>query len=249
VGIFDLSGKRIFVTGGSRGIGRGICLGLIQCGARVAFSYQTDEEAAAETTRLVTEAGGQCLSFQADVRDRPAVRAAYEATTAAWGGLDGLVNNAGINKPTDFDQVSDADWDEIMGVNLKGPFICTQEALPFINDGGSVVQIGSISGQYGGPRTVHYAVSKAGLISFSQVVARFCAPRKIRSNTLAAGLIQSEMAAAGLASAAVQKAAATIPLGELGTPADVAHAVCFLCSDGARYITGQVINVNGGLYF
>lgn len=246
---FDLQGKVAFVTGGSRGIGRAICIGLATAGARVAFCYQSNEAAARETEEAVKAAGGEVLSFSSDVRNRAQISAAYEAVKNAWGSLHILVNNAGINKPTDFDKVTDEDWDEILGVNLKGPFVCTQEALPFLIEGGSVVNIGSVSGQYGGPRTVHYAVSKAGLISLSQVVARFCAPRKIRCNTLAAGLIQSEMAAAGLASAAVKQAAAGIPLGELGTPEDVADAVCFLASDGARYITGQVLNVNGGLYF
>src|SRR5207247_2604494 len=112
-----------------------------------------------------------------------------------------LVNNAGINKPTDFDQVTDEDWDTILAVNLKGPFICAQEALPALRRrGGSIINIGSVSCQYGGPRTAHYAASKAGLISLGQVIARFGAKDKIRCNTLAAGLIASEMAEAGLQS-------------------------------------------------
>lgn len=246
---FDLTGKTAFVTGGSRGIGRSICLALARAGARVAFCYRGDDEAATATLSAIQALGGQALKFRVDVRDRKAIGAALAEVAAAWGPLHLLVNNAGINKPTDFDQVTDADWDEILEVNLKGPFICCQEALPHLADGGSIVLIGSVSGQYGGPRTVHYAVSKAGLISLGQVVARFVAGRGIRSNTVCAGLIQSDMAAAGLASAAVQQAAKNIPLGHLGQSDDVANAVCFLASDGARYITGQVINVNGGLYF
>lgn len=246
----SLDGKTSFVTGGSRGIGRAICLELARNGAKVAFLYRNNVEAAELTMSLLDEVGTEpCRCFKGDVRDRATVRAALVAIQSDWGGLDVLVNNAGINKPTDFDKVSDADWDEIMGVNLKGPFVCSQEALPFFNLGASIINIGSVSGQYGGPRTAHYAVSKAGLISLGQVVARFGANRKIRCNTVAAGLIQSEMAAAGMANAAVQQAAAGIPLGELGTVEDVAAAVCFLAGDASRYITGQTINVNGGLYF
>ncbi len=246
---FELKGKRAFVTGGSRGIGRAICLGLARAGASVAFCYRESTEAAAETAAAIAALGAQVLTFQADVRDRAAVGAALAQVVSRWGALELLVNNAGINKPTDFDQVSDEDWDEILAVNLKGPFICCQEALPHLAEGASIVLIGSVSGQYGGPRTAHYAVSKAGLISLGQVVARFVAARGIRANTVCAGLIQSDMAAAGLASAAVQQAAKNIPLGHLGQTEDVANAVCFLASDAARYITGQVLNVNGGLYF
>ena len=128
------------------------------------------------------------------------------------------MNNAGANKPADFDQITDADWDEIMAVNLKGPFLCAQEALPALRrrGGGSIVNIGSVSGQYGGPRTAHYAASKAGLISLGQVIARFGAKDNIRCNTVAAGLIESEMAAAGMQSEAVKKAAAGILLEPAG---------------------------------
>jgi 3-oxoacyl-[acyl-carrier protein] reductase len=123
--------------------------------------------------------------------------------------------------------------------------------LPLLKDagGGSIVHISSVSGQYGGPRTAHYAASKAGLISLAQVIARFGAGSNIRSNTVAAGLIASDMAAAGMANAAVQKAAETIVLKRLGTTQEVADAVVFLASDAASYITAQTLNVNGGLYF
>jgi 3-oxoacyl-[acyl-carrier protein] reductase len=134
---------------------------------------------------------------------------------------------------------------------LKGPFICCQVFMPLLAEagGGSIVHIGSVSGQYGGPRTAHYAASKAGLISLSQVVARFGAQTSVRSNVVAAGLIASDMADAGLAVASVQKAAEGILLKRLGTSAEVADAVTFLSCDASSYITAQTINVNGGLYF
>jgi 3-oxoacyl-[acyl-carrier protein] reductase len=185
-----------------------------------------------------------------DVADRPSVVAAC-GDARRFGAISILVNNAGVNKPTDFDQVGDADWDSVLGVNLKGPFICAQTFLPLLKEAGdsSIVHIGSVSGQYGGPRTAHYAASKAGLISLAQVIARFGAAYGIRSNTVAAGIIASEMGQAGLAAASVQKAAESILLGRTGLAREVADAVVFLASPASSYITAQTLNVNGGLYF
>jgi 3-oxoacyl-[acyl-carrier protein] reductase len=246
-----LQDKVALVTGGSRGIGRAICLALARAGAAVALTYVERQVTAQQAVDEITQAGGRALAMQADVRDREAVRAAIARTEATLGGLDILVNNAGTNIPADLDQISDADWDTVLSINLKGPFICTQEALPALRrrGGGSIVNISSVSGQYGGPRSAHYAASKAGLISLGQVTARFGARDHIRCNSIAPGLIESEMAAAGLQSPAVNQAAQGILLRRLGTPGEVAEAVVFLASDASRYITGQTINVNGGLYF
>ena len=185
-----------------------------------------------------------------DVTDRASVDAAVKAAEA-FGAISILVNNAGINKPTDFDQISDADWDTILATNLKGPFMAAQAFLPLLKNagGGAMVHIGSVSGQYGGPRTAHYAASKAGLISLAQVIARFGAAHNIRSNVVSAGMIASDMAAGGLQAASVQKAAENILLKRMGSPDEVADAVVFLASDAASYITAQTLNVNGGLYF
>ena len=247
----DLSNKIALVTGGSRGIGKAICLALAEAGAAVSLTYHCQTEAAQESARQIIGMGGKVLTTPMDVCDRKSVRMAILNTEKYFGGLDILVNNAGINKPMDFDKILDSEWDEILGVNLKGPFICTQEALPVLRHrgGGSIINIGSVSGQYGGPRTAHYAASKAGLISLGQVVARFGSQYGIRCNTVAAGLIASEMASAGMQAGAVTKAAENILLGRLGTPEEVAQAVVFLASDASSYITGQTINVNGGLYF
>jgi NAD(P)-dependent dehydrogenase (short-subunit alcohol dehydrogenase family) len=244
----SLSGKTAFVTGGSRGIGRAIVRTLAGQGARVAFTYRSQRD---EALSLQREFPDVVRAFEMEAVSRPSIEAAMKAAATHFGGFSVLVNNAGINKPTDFDQVTDEDWDQILAVNLRGPFACSQVALPYLRDagGGSIIHIGSVSGQYGGPRTAHYAASKAGLISLSQVIARFGAKWKIRSNVVAAGLIQSEMAAAGLASAAVQKAADSIVLGRMGTPSEVGDAVAFLASDASSYITAQTLNVNGGLYF
>ncbi len=248
---FSLAGKSAFVTGGSRGIGRAIALGLAQAGANVALSYRERRDEAKQIVGAIQSLGRRAMALQMDVTDRASVEAAAKDTRAQFAPLSILVNNAGINKPTDFDHISDADWDGILATNLKGPFVCAQVFLPVLAQagGGSIVHIGSVSGQYGGPRTAHYAASKAGLISLAQVIARFGAQYGVRSNIVAAGLIASDMAAAGMASTSVQKAADSILLKRLGTSQEVADAVVFLASDAASYITAQTLNVNGGLYF
>ena len=248
---FSLEGKHAFVTGGSRGIGRAIARGLARAGADVAFSYRERRDEAEKTLSEIKSFGRRGLALPMDVADRASVEAAAKDAHTAFGSLSILVNNAGINKPTDFDQVTDSDWDSILATNLRGPFVCAQVFLPLLakTGGGSIVHIGSVSGQYGGPRTAHYAASKAGLISLAQVIARFGAQHNVRSNVVAAGLIASDMAAAGMASASVQKAAESILLKRFGTTDEVADAVVFLASDASSYITAQTLNVNGGLYF
>ena len=248
---FSLQGRSAVVTGGSRGIGRAIALRLADAGADVALTYRERADEAAQVVREIAAKGRRAAALQMDVTNRTSVQQAVRDAKRALGSISILVNNAGINKPTDFDRVTDADWDEILAANLKGPFICAQEFLPLLAEAGkgSIIHIGSVSGQYGGPRTAHYAASKAGLISLSQVIARFGARDGTRSNVVAAGLIASNMAAAGMAAASVQKAAENILLKQLGTTNEVADAVVFLASDASSYITAQTINVNGGLYF
>ena len=246
-----LSDKVALVTGGSRGIGRSICLALAQEGAAIALTYRDQHDAAKKVVDEIRQSGGKARAFQADVRNREHMNKVMSQIEEAHGGLDILINNAGVNKPTDFDAIQEDDWDEVLSVNLKGPFICTQAALAAFRrrGGGSIVNIGSVSGQYGGPRTAHYAASKAGLISLGQVIARFGAKDNIRCNTVAAGLIASDMAQAGLQSPSVQQAAEQIVLKRLGTTDEVAKVVVFLASDMSSYVTAQTINVNGGLYF
>jgi 3-oxoacyl-[acyl-carrier protein] reductase len=248
---FSLQGRNAVVTGGSRGIGRAIALRLADAGADVALTFRERAGEAAQIVREIAAKGRRAAALQMDVTDRVSVQQAARDAKRALGPISILVNNAGINKPTDFDRVTDSDWDEILAANLKGPYICAQVFLPLLAESGkgSIIHIGSVSGQYGGPRTAHYAASKAGLISLSQVIARFGAKDRTRSNVVAAGLIASDMAAAGMAAASVQKAAENILLKRFGTTNEVADAVVFLASDASSYITAQTINVNGGLYF
>lgn len=247
---FSLQDRVAVVTGGSRGIGKAIAIGLAEAGADVCLTYREKRLEADSVRREIERLGRRALAVQMEVADRASVEDAA-GKAKAFGPVSILVNNAGINKPTDFDLVGDSDWDAVLRTNLKGPFICAQVFLPLLRESGngSIIHIGSVSGQYGGPRTAHYAASKAGLISLAQVVARFGAPSGVRSNTVAAGLIASEMGQAGLAAASVQKAAENIVLKRLGRPSEVADAVVFLASDASSYITAQTINVNGGLYF
>jgi 3-oxoacyl-[acyl-carrier protein] reductase len=247
---FSLAGRSAVVTGGSRGIGRAIAIGLAEAGADVVFTYREKHDEAEAVAAHIRGLGRRVLALAMDVTDRITIeKVAREA--AKFGKITILVNNAGINKPTDFDKIVDADWDTILNTNLKGPFVCAQVFLPHLAEagGGSIVHIGSVSGQYGGPRTAHYAASKAGLLSLAQVIARFGAASNVRSNVVAAGLIASEMGNAGLQAASVQKAAEGIILKRLGRVEEVADAVVFLASDASSYITAQTINVNGGLYF
>jgi NAD(P)-dependent dehydrogenase (short-subunit alcohol dehydrogenase family) len=247
---FSLKGKNAVVTGGSRGLGAAIALGLAQAGADVLLTYRERHDEALAVVRKIQALGRRAEAVPMDVTDRLRINHAVEQARG-FGPIAILVNNAGINKPTDFDAVTDADWDAVLDTNLKGPFMVAQAFLPLLQDagGGSIIHIGSVSGQYGGPRTAHYAASKAGLISLGQVIARFGAVHNIRSNTVAAGLIASEMAASAMGSAAVQKAADSIILKRMGSPSEVADAVVFLASDASSYITAQTLNVNGGLYF
>lgn len=247
---FSLAGRAAVVTGASRGIGKTVAMALAAAGAEVLITFRERQGEAHEVVRAIEETGSRALAVRLDVTDHSSITRMVESARS-FGRISILVNNAGINKPTDFDRITEPDWDDILATNLKGPFLVCQAMLPLLkeNGGGAIVHIGSVSGQYGGPRTAHYAASKAGLISLSQVIARFGAAHQIRSNTVAAGLIASDMAAAGMNAASVQKAAENILLGRLGRTEDVADAVVFLASDAASYITAQTLNVNGGLYF
>ena len=246
-----LVGKNVLITGGSRGIGRAISLAMIEEGARLAFTYSKQSDAATELLNRIKKKGSNPMQFQCDVRDRKSWKLVRNELSKRWGKLDVLINNAGINNPSDFENITDNDWDEILSVNLKGPFVTTQELLPLLKKSGnaSIINIGSVSGQYGGPRTAHYAASKAGLISLSQVIARYGASFNIRCNTLSLGLIDTDMAKLGLKSASVANVANSIILKRLGNISEVAKSAVFLASDDSSYITAQTINVNGGLYF
>jgi 3-oxoacyl-[acyl-carrier protein] reductase len=240
-----LNGKTALVTGSSRGIGRAIVLAVAREGANAVVCYREQAEAAGEVVAAIKAEGGRATAVALAVTSRESIRAALEEVKSKFGPINILVNNAGINRPEDFDKITDEDWDDVLEINLTGAFRVTQEALPYLAEGGSIINISSVSGQYGGPRTSHYAVSKAGLIALTQNLAIFCAKRGIRVNTISPGLIASEMAQAAKGLPIMER----ILLGRMGTPEEVGDAAVFLASDESSYITAQVLNVNGGLYF
>lgn len=243
MGLIDLSGKIALVTGGSRGIGRAIALTLVGAGARVVITYKENVEAAIETAQL--GAPNIYPPAQMNVLDLTSIHTVIKAID---NGYDILVNNAGINIPGPIDEVMVEEWAQVVDTNLMGPWLVTREMLPHLNDGGSVVFIGSVSAPLGGPTSGHYAASKAGLVALCRCFAHKLAPRNIRCNVVEPGYIASPMAEAGAQSEAVRKMIEAIPLGRLGTAEEVAGVVAFLASDAASYVTAQTYRVNGGLY-
>jgi 3-oxoacyl-[acyl-carrier protein] reductase len=245
--MFDLSGKVALVTGASRGIGQGIATMLAARGAHVVAAARSNHADA--TVAAIKERGGAAEVASVDVGDRGGVEQMIAATLERHGRIDILVNNAGITRDQLLLRMKQDDWDEVMKTNLTGAFLCAQAVIrPMIRQrGGRIVSVSSVVGQAGNAGQANYAASKAGLIGFSRALAREVASRGITVNVVAPGLIDTEMTRA-ISEKAHGDWAAQIPLGRLGATTDVAAAVCFLVSDEASYITGQVLAVNGGMY-
>jgi len=245
--MIDLSGRVALVTGASRGIGRAIARRLAARGAHVVLAARQDNARAAADE--IAADGGRADAVSLDVADAGAPGDAVKALVDRHGRIDILVNNAGIARDQLMLRLKRDDWDAVLATNLTGTFLLTQAALkPMIRQrGGRIVSISSVVGQAGNAGQANYAASKAGLIGFTKAVALEVASRGITANVVAPGLIDTDMTHA-LAENARDQWSARIPLGRLGTPDDVASAVCFLVSDEASYITGQVVAVNGGMY-
>jgi len=244
-------GKTAIITGGGRGIGRAITLALAQKKFNVVVTYVTRRDCGEQTATEVRKLGCEALVVQADVTKRESVRQLISTATGKFGTVDVLVNNAGILQQKLFNTISDEDWDTMLATNLKSVFLCSQEIMPVMvrQRGGSIINISSSGGQLGGMLAVHYAVSKAGVISLTRSLARVGAPDGIRVNCVTPGLIETEMSQKEIRSeVGQQKISKEIPLRRAGQVEEVATAVAFLASDEASYITGQSINVNGGLY-
>jgi 3-oxoacyl-[acyl-carrier protein] reductase len=248
--MFDFKGKVALVTGASRGIGRAIAVELARGGASVALNYAGNEAAAAEALALVQAAGApRAKLYRFDVADAAACSAAVEAVVADLGGLHVLVNNAGIAVDQLLMRLKDEDWRRQLDVNLTGAFnLIRAVTRPMMKaKGGAIVNLSSVVGEMGNAGQAAYAATKAGLIGLTKSVARELASRNVRCNAVTPGFIDTDMTAA-LPEAAKQKMMEGIPLGRLGTAEDVARAVCFLASDQAAYVTGEVLKVNGGMY-
>jgi 3-oxoacyl-[acyl-carrier protein] reductase len=235
------------VTGASRGIGRAIALRLAAQGATVVAGARGDH--AAGTVGEIAAAGGKAEAATVDVSDAATIEALVAGTLAAHGRIDVLVNNAGITKDQLMLRMKRDDWDAVIATNLTGTFALTQAVLkPMIRQkGGRIICISSVVGQSGNAGQANYAASKAGIIGFAKAVAQEVASRNITVNVVAPGMIETDMTRA-IAETTREEWASRIPLKRLGTPDDIAAAVCFLASDEAAYITGQVLAVNGGMY-
>lgn len=236
--------KVAVVTGGSRGIGRAIVVALAEAGFNVAFSYASNKGAAQEVESTVRVFGGDVLSVQANAANQLEAQALIDETHAKWGRLDVLVNNAGITRDTLLVRMSDEDWDKVIQTNLTGAFYTTRAAgkIMMKQRSGAMVNITSVSGVYGNPGQANYSASKAGMIGLTKAVAKELAARNVTVNAVAPGFIETDMTG-GLPK---DKVLAHIPLGRLGQAEDIAKTVLFLVTSG-NYITGQVIQVDGGL--
>jgi 3-oxoacyl-[acyl-carrier protein] reductase len=241
-------GKSAIVTGASRGIGREIALLLAKEGARVAVNYSGSKDKADEVVQLITAAGGEAFSIQADVSDADSVKKMVDQTVETFGSIDILVNNAGITKDNLLMRMKEDEWDDVMSINLKGVFLCTKGVTRQMmrQRAGKIVNVASIVGVSGNPGQANYVAAKAGVIGFTKTAAQELASRNINVNAVAPGFITTDMTDA-LSEEVKNQMLAMIPLGKLGNPEDVAKTVMFLLSDDAAYITGQTIHIDGGM--
>lgn len=245
----DLDGKIALVTGGSRGIGKGIAMRLATMGALVYINYVSRSGAAEETCERIVASGGRAEIIGFDVADAAAVQDAFKTIGGSAGSVDILVNNAGITRDGLMARMKEADWDIVLDTNLKGAFLCAKAAAKGMmkKRWGRIVNISSVSGFAGNPGQVNYSAAKAGLTGLTKSLAREYASRNITVNGVAPGYIETEMTDQ-LGESVQQQIQAEIPLAMFGSVEDVAGAVAYLVSKDGRYVTGQTLHVNGGMY-
>ena len=241
----DFSGKVALVTGSSRGIGRAAALRLAAAGAAVALNATKD---ASETEAAIESVGGVCSVHIADVADPAEAAAMVQAVIDRHGGLDFLINNAGVTRDTLALRMSDDDWRRVIDVNLTGAFNCARAALKHMvrRRSGRIINIGSVVGYRGNPGQANYTASKSGLIGMTRSLALEVGSRGVTANVITPGYIETDMTRE-VAETSLNAVREMIPAGRLGTPEDVAEAVLFLCGDEAAYVTGQTLPVDGGL--
>lgn len=245
-----LAGKVALVTGAQQGIGRAIALAYGREGASVVINYLDDRQAAQAIATQIQQAGGTAALVAGSVARADDVRAMIE-TGATLGGIDVLVNNAGIFPRVEFLHMTEAQWDEVLDVNLKGTFRCTQAVardLVARGRGGAIINLASGAAFRSSPRGVHYVSSKAGIVGLTRAAALELAPHRIRVNAIAPGLTDTAQPRYGMSEEELQAAGRQVPLGRMADPEDIAHVAVFLASEEAGHITGQTIHVNGGQY-
>ncbi|MGD0897523.1 MAG: 3-oxoacyl-[acyl-carrier-protein] reductase [Thermoguttaceae bacterium] len=243
----DLTGRPALVTGAARGLGRAIAITLAKAGAKVAC-VDINAQTLADTVEAIRGLGGTAEPVACDVTDAKAVGEAVDHVVKLWGGLEILVNNAGITRDNMIMRMKDDQWDAVLAINLKGTFLFTRAAArPMIKGHrGRIINVASVSGLMGNPGQANYSASKAGVIGLTRTVAKELAGRQVTVNAVAPGFIATDMTAA-LGEDLLAKIRQETPLGRLGDPQDVADAVLFLASDAAAFITGQVLAIDGGL--
>jgi 3-oxoacyl-[acyl-carrier protein] reductase len=241
-----LPGKRVLVTGGTKGIGRATTLAFAHSGASTVTCYHADREAADSLSRELSALGGKHQVVRADVTDPAQVAALVDEARNALGGLDVLVNNMGIDHAASFEDLTLPQWQRMIDYNITSVYLVTQAALAVMSDGGSIISIGSSAGLRGRPRGVHYTASKAALIGFTRALSKDVGGRGIRVNLVAPGLTETEPGA-GLPPEVLQRIVGMTALGRVCQPQDVADAVLFLAGDTSRYISGATLNVDGGI--
>ena len=240
--------RTALVTGGSRGIGRAVCLELAKGGANVVLCYAGNEAAAQETVAACEAAGAKALAGKCDVADAQQVKNLMDEAVKAFGRIDILVNNAGITRDGLLMMMKESDFDDVISANLRGTFLCMKAVSRTMMKQryGRIVNLSSVVGLHGNAGQVNYAASKAGVIGMTKSLAKELASRGVTVNAVAPGFIATDMTAA-MTDAAKEATLAAIPMSRLGAPEDVARAVAFLASDEAAYITGQVLAVDGGM--